>query len=584
MAGIFDNFSTLNLTPEELKQLQLRQAGGGLAGAVEGEYLPRAEGIESDRPRIGADPVSSQEQSRVSPKQGGRTFYANTQGDIGTSVPKGSGTSGVYDAIEETVDNGVGKASGVLGKFGRVAGKALGPVSALTDFVNPEMLADGELTPEQQQVMAQQAVANMGPQMAGDAVNFAGGVADRAVGRAMGRPGVDLRDPQQPQSNLFDQSRSPRQELPEEVQQAALEAPATVDTPVGQAAPGTPVNPEQQVAQRNAQQETVRQATEQASVQALTSGQLTRPKAAEAVVQADAKRAGVELTPEQTKVAVKEELTNMKGMDNSQLGKYLSYAAIAGGLIASFMDKSGTASNMFAQSFNKQLDRNVTMGLAQRKAAAAQAQFDAKQKMERDKLQRTDRGLGIREKEVEQQGQYQSAQIGLGQERNQIFREGQASTNAYRGASLGMRQQSMAQRAAEAERDQQNWEKMFGFKEAEAKRDQGNQERRIRQGDEGLLFRAHAAANSAVGKGPDVTTKDAESAIKATADAQGVNLDKAVLKNAAQQFRARIKADPRGAQSNTTGIINDILNSQGFQQEPGRQGLIWDSAPSIKLK
>lgn len=579
MAGIFDNLSTLNLTPEELKALQLKQAGGDLVRSVEGEYIPRPEGIESDRPRIGADPVSTQEQSRVGPKQAGRTFYANTAGDVGTSVPKGAGTSGVYSAAEEAVGGAGGKGVGLLGKLGRVGSKALGPAGVLLDFANPEELGDGELTPEQQAEQARGAVQNMGQEKAAQAVDFAGGVADRAVNRAMGRPGVSLEDP------------NAQAQLPPEVEQAALAQPATKDTPVGPAAPAQPVNPEQQVAAQTAQQETVRQATEQASVQALTSGQLTRPKAAEAVVQADAKRAGVELTPEQSKKAVQEELTNMKSMDNSQLGKYLSYAAIAGGLIASFMDKSGAAGAAFAGSFNKQLDRNMTTGMAQQKAAAAKAKFEAEQKLERDKLQRTDRSLDIREKGVEQTGEYQQGQLELGGERNQISREGQASTNAYRGASLGLRQQAMQQRQQEAARDQANWEKMFGFRETEAQRDQRNEEARIgqgaervRQGNENVLINAKRAASGAAGKGIDITAKDAREAIKATAEAQGVDLDKAVLENAAQQFRARVKNDPKAAQSNTAGIINDILNGEQFKATPGKKGLIWDSDASIKLK
>lgn len=581
MAGIFDNFSTLNLTPEELKQLQLRQAGGGLMGAVEGEYLPRAEGIESDRPRIGADPVSTQQQSRVAPERAGRTFYANTQGDVGTSVPKGSGTSGVYSAAEEALGEGGGKAAGVFGKAARLGGKALGPVGILMDVANPEAVGDAELTPEQQAELARGAVANMGQQQAADAVQFAQGVSDRTVNAGMGRGNpIDLRDPQAPRSNLYDQSRSPRQE-----------EPATVDTPVGQAAPAQPVNPEQAVAKQTAQQETVRQATEQASVQALTSGELTRPKAAEAVVAADAKRAGVELTPEQSKKAVQEELTNMKSMDNNQLGKYLSYAAIAGGLIASFMDKSGQASQMFAQSFNKQLDRNLAEGQANKKAAAAQAKFEAEQKLERDKLVRTDRGLDIKEKGVNQQGEYQQGQLELGGERNQISREGNAATNAYRGESLNLRREGMAQRQAEAARDQANWEKMFGFKETEAQRDQRNQEARIgqgaekvRQGNESLVIQATKAAKSSEGKGIDITTKDAEETVKATAAAQGVDLDKAALKNAAQQYRARVKNDPKAAQGNSAGIINGILNGESFNAQPGKKGILWDSNASIKLK
>lgn len=615
MAGIFDNFSTLNLTPQELKQLQMRQAGGGLMGTLEGEYLPREDVAQGSRPAIGQDPVSTQQQSGTNPDAKGRTFYGGRDGapvstdpeDVrrkpsaaarwtpdGSVHPEAAKASGVdWRGVPETRPAlKVGEEVGKLAKFGGIASKALGPVGILADFANPEAVADAELSPEQQQELAKQAVANMGPEVAGQAVQFASGVADRAVNRAMGRPGVSPMDPNAvPPAPT--QSAQPQPQLPPQVEQAAADAPPTVDTPVGAAAPAAAVNPEQQVAQQVAQQETIRQSTEQASVQALTSGELTRPKAAEAVVAADAKRAGVNLTPEQTKAAVQEELTNMKSMDNNQLGKYLSYAVIAGGLIASFMDKSGKSAEMFAQGYNKQLDRNLTMDMSARKAAAAQAKFEQEQKLERDKLQRTDRDLDIKSRRADTDEAYKDRTADQGDERIDISRQAAQSDSAYQSASLGLRQQSLAQRAEADRREQANWERMFGFKETEAQRDQRNTERqlgqgdqRVRQGNEELLIKAKNAAGSAAGKGIDITTNDAEDAIKATADAQGVNLDKAVLKNAAQQFRARVKNDPAAAQANTAGIINDILNGQGYKQSPGSKGLIplFDSDPSVKLK
>ena len=64
---------------------------------------------------------------------------------------------------------------------------------------------------------------------------------------------------------------------------------------------------------------------------------MSRPSLAEAIVEADAQRAGEQLTPpEQSKQAVQQELTSMKTMDNKDLSKYVSYALIAGGVLASF--------------------------------------------------------------------------------------------------------------------------------------------------------------------------------------------------------------------------------------------------------
>lgn len=114
-----------------------------------------------------------------------------------------------------------------------------------------------------------------------------------------------------------------------------------------------------------------RQVVEAGAKEQLRTNQLSRPKAAEAVVQADIQRTGEKITPEEMKTRVNQEVASMKTMDNDQLSKYLSYALIAGGLIASHLDESGAAGQAFAGGFNAQLDRNQQAALFKAKQQAA---------------------------------------------------------------------------------------------------------------------------------------------------------------------------------------------------------------------
>lgn len=527
-----NDLSTLRLTPEQLKELALRQGGGALAGAVEGEYIPRAEGIGQGRAALGVDPVAAQEQSRVSPDRAGRTFYANTAGDVGTSVPKGSGTSGVYDEAA----GAAGKGAGGLGKLARTGAKFLGPLGFVADAVNPEAVADGELTPEQQAQQAQLAVANMGPQMAGDAWQFGSDVAKRTLDAGMQRQGpLDLRDPQAPQGNYFNQSQSPRLE----------------DTPVGPVAQSQPTNPGEAIGNAEQQKVAIQQQVSDQSLNALNSGQLTRAKAAETVVTADAARSGKELTPDQKQAAVKEEVANMKSMDNQGLSKYLGIALVAGGLLASVLDKSGKTTEMFVGSMNKQMDRELASGQAQRKADAAAAKAKQDMQLELLKLDETKNRNKTYAQSVDQSGEYQDAQVGLGAERNDISREGQQATNAYRGASLGLRAQGLTLQQQRLAQQDEQFEQSLGLRERQLTATEENTRSQIARREEqnindrtGLAIRAKAVAAQEKGDLPKLSTKEAEALLDETYSGQGVKLNGAAKAAMAQQLRRNASTDP----------------------------------------
>lgn len=558
MASILDNFSTLNLTPEELKKLALRQGGGALAGAVEGEFIPRGESIGQDRPRIGADPVSAQEQSRVGPRGAGRTFYANTAGDVGTSVPRGSGTSGIYEAAAEQAPKA---GRGLL----RTLGKAAGPVGVLADVANPEMLGDGELTPEQQNQQAQLAVANMGPQMAGDAWKFGQDVAERTLDAGMGRRApLDLRDPQQPRTNYFDQSRSPRLE----------------ESPMGPVAEANPQTPQQAAGAAEQQKVGMQQQLADQSLNALNSGELTRKKAAEAVVQADVQRSGKDLTPSQQQEAVKDEVSNMRGMDNQGLSKYLGIALVAGGLLASVMDKSGKTADMFAQSMNKQMDRELQGGIAQRKQDAATAKAAQDQKIKLAEMQETARRNDMYGQSVNQTGQYQEGQLGLGGERNDIAREGQQSTNAYRGAKLGIQQQGLLMDQARLQQQDSQFQQSLGLKEKTLQESIRSNDSEIeRRGEQNindrtnLAIKAKAVALQEKGQLPKLSTKEAEALLDETYSGQGVKLNGAARTAMAQQLRRNAAQDPTFFENPSAAALR--LGDQSQYETGTRGGIGW---------
>lgn len=143
-------------------------------------------------------------------------------------------------------------------------------------------------------------------------------------------------------------------------------------------------------AEANPQVEQARTRIEQGTLQGLQSGEVHVSDLAKGVVQADAQRAGKELKDDEVKTAVQAEVVAMKTMNQDQLAKYVSYAMIAGGLLASVVDKSGTAGQYFHESMNKQLDRNLEAGAMSQKATQAAA-----------KLALDERKVDVSEKDVD---------------------------------------------------------------------------------------------------------------------------------------------------------------------------------------
>ena len=336
--------------------------------------------------------------------------------------------------------------------------------------------------------------------------------------------------------------------------QEAISAPAVENTPVGAVSQSDPVTVEQAAAQAAQQRESQRQTVEMGAQKALLTNQVTRPQLAQEIVSADAQRAGKELTPDQTKAAVSEELGVMKSMDNADLSKYVSYALIAGGLAASFLDKSGKAGDMFAASFNKQLDRNLAQGIQNKKQAAASAKQAQDLEIALMKAQEASRTNDIREKSVDQTGRYQEGQLDVAQDRTEIQRgtlglgyakEGRQA--AQGAAGLGLRAQAL-----------------------ELQRELGTRNLDLRE-EANTIKAAGQALKATQGKpGVPLTEKGASKVASDFAKQQGIDLDSGAKSALASQIQQASKNDPEWAK-NPAKVMTKILSSGGYttQVDPG---------------
>lgn len=309
--------------------------------------------------------------------------------------------------------------------------------------------------------------------------------------------------------------------------------PAT-ETPVGKAveavAPNAPAPAKAAVAQ---QTETQRQVVEQGAKNQLKSGELNRVDAAWAVVQADIQRSGEQLTPKQMEARVAEESTAMKSMDNDQLSRYLSYALVAGGLIASAVDKSGEAGRAFGSSLNAQLDRSQQAALFKYKQDAAAKAAAAKAAIEERKLETQEADVGSKISD----------------------RESQAA--AREAASVLGRDKLAAQ------------ERRWGAMRA-------NENARL------AAYRERTAKGGASGKAatpPELSTKDATTLVDTFAKAKNVQIDDNAKATAADAYRRYRKAYP-----DLTADELMELTLGDLEKTEGEEGFIFDTPPSFGIK
>ncbi len=287
------------------------------------------------------------------------------------------------------------------------------------------------------------------------------------------------------------------------------------------------------VQEKATQVESQRQVVEAGAKEKLRTNQLSRPKAAEEVVKADIQRSGEKVSPDEFKTRVRKEVSSMKTMDDDQLSKYLSYALIAGGLIASHLDESGDAGRAFAGGFNAQVDRNQQM-----------AMFKEKQKAEAEaaaaEAARWEQEFGVKKGEAESKASDRLARQGLSREQLELDRE----------------RNSVLQ-------------------------DQG--ERRI-----GLMAERNNIAEEAAKVRPvELSTKDAEAVADAQAEASGTSLSPDARSVVAREMRRLAGQYPELSPDQLYKAVVGFKDDEGVFQ-PGSVNLgvedPWYSSPKLKLK
>ena len=267
------------------------------------------------------------------------------------------------------------------------------------------------------------------------------------------------------------------------------------------------------VQERATQVESQRQVVEAGAKEKLRTNQLSRPKAAEEVVKADIQRSGEKVSPDEFKTRVRKEVSSMKTMDDDQLSKYLSYALIAGGLIASHLDESGNAGKAFAGGFNAQLDRRQQMEMFKQKEKAAAEAAAAQAALE-------ERKLGIQEVDV-------NSKI--------TKREADAKTAETKTTALLDKWENEARIANE---------KLGAYRERTA---------------------ATAGGSGKQIKGTPLSDKDNLAALDAYADAKGLEIDPAAKASLANQLKFLQKEKP-GSTMET--YVQYILSKGGYVQKP----------------
>lgn len=419
---------------------------------------------------------------------------------------------------------------GLLSRFLSAAG---GPVStgAQAALYSPT-LNDGE-DDQVRDIQTQERLAGMqaDPESARSAAQFGGDVAQRTLDAGMQRTTPSPMAMQQPQ------------------QAAPQQDPEAVAA---------------QVEQEKQQTEAKRQVVERGAVEALRTNQVSRPQLAEEVVKADLTRKGETATPDELKSLVQQEATEMRTMDNKDLSKYVSYALIAGGIAAAFMDKSGKAGDAFSAGFNKQLDRN----LVQQKMKAAQQQQEVENKLNTYKIGQTDRKINIDDRNAANNerktegvlGNYET-QAKLGEDRNNIARLQVGATSANAAASNGIR-------SAQLDLNRE----LAATRQANADRDYKLDEQRV-----GILGQKANAAGGV--KAPDFSSTAANEMVKRVADESGTPLSKGAQAAIAEQVRILQKADPVGFAGDPTGTVQKAIaaGTKGKKLKKTGNTNLWDN-------
>lgn len=502
----------------------------------------------------------------------------NYRSAVGKKLPLAVEGSGIPDSVRRAaqgvLERGPSAAQAAApeaaqaagrGLLGRLGGAAFGPVGAgIQAAVMPGELGNSELTAAQQQAQATQAVQNMGPEVALGAAQFAQDASQNAVDNKFGGPqGADLLSvPQQPE--------------PEMQMDAPQQSPLDLQEPAPQAAPEAPKPDPEQVAQA---QEQERQTVEQGAQEGLRTGQVSRSELAEAVADADAQRNGVELKPEERKAKVAEELTQMRTMGNDDLAKYVSWAIMGVGLVASVLDKSGETGRSFADSYNKQLDREAAAGALNAKYREAALDRQLKEREVTVKEKTGDSQVKVGEGNLEvNQGKLKNDTVKTGGIINKWDNE-----NANAQAANSTRRYGIDVGASTAAAGRQSSEGIAAQRNETARRGQDMTQESSKLGTTASLAnnrrtnetklataKISADAKEKIARGESLTMKDTYGIIDAFDGSKAVagkKLDDDAKAKVAVEFRYRTRANPNADPAGImSGLYKEVTGakSSGF--------------------
>ena len=417
---------------------------------------------------------------------------------------------------------GSGEAKGLLQGAGnalKAGGRALGPAAAAYEGVTALNDQFGTGAWDKAQVMAEEGQTRKAmqedPGLAGRGAETVDRISQRATEGVQGL-----------MAQVPEEAQAAQQVLQQSAPQAQPEAPAQVAPPAPPPAVQKKIQ-EVQAAEQQRQTEGVRQTLEKGTIEGLKTGKTSVSQLATGIVQADAQRAGKEMTPEEQQKAVTAEIQTLKTMDKSDMARYVSYALVAGGLLAAIFDKSGKAGDAFSNSFNRQLDRNLEQG----KMNLEQAQAAQKAALEERKLVNTERDteskIGNRTAE---QG-FKERALGQGDKNIEIAEESlgidrfKANTSASQGAQrigLMANGQALEQQGREASN-------ALGYARIEAANKRAA---------------AKAAAGGSSSGGQPLSHKESLEAVDTIGKAKGMALSDAVKADVASQVPALMKARP----------------------------------------
>lgn len=512
MAGIFDFLSNSpEAIDENVKNRRLQDWQKSMTKAGDDAMKARAAGVDLAESRAGgagkeyAKKLAAKSANVLSEEAWRRSAGAATAAEAGSLLKAGAGAGARFLA---------------------------GPAALM---LNSEDVQAAELTPAQREAK--------NPGETADAQAYAQRVQDNA------RKAFEFYKPQEQQAQPQQGPQGPLNpnadmDSPQDVQaaQAALQAGPQQD----------PEAVAQQVEQEKQATEAKRQVVERGAVEALRTNQVSRPQLAEEVVKADLARKGETATPDQLKTLVQQESTEMRTMDNKDLSKYVSYALIAGGIAAAFMDKSGKAGDAFSSGFNKQLDRN----LVQQKMKAAQQQQGVENAQNAYKIGQTDRKIKIEDRNADTAERKAEGVLGnyktqeeIARENLLIRREGNSLQAANNAATNDIRRAQLDQNAQLAAVRQSNEDRNFGLNE----RKTGAAELRA-SGIGGM-------------KAPDLSTKDSDALVQQYVSDTGQKISKAGLSIVSQQFRVLAKNYPEVLASNPQALLTQAVAKAGLKAE-----------------